>query len=81
MKKRDILIAGDSLPSTDGFWEFAKMVQWPVLVDPLSNLRTSVPADCMDLCIDQYDAILKNDAFQTNCCTKCRNSFWSTTSF
>ena len=61
---KGLFIVGDSLQTTDGFWEFAKTVQWPVLVDPLSNLRTSVPADCMDLCIDQYDAILKNDAFK-----------------
>lgn len=61
---RGIFIVGDSLQTTDGFWEFVKMVQWPVLVDPLSNLRTSIPADCMDLCIDQYDAILKNKSFQ-----------------
>ena len=61
---RGIFIVGDSLQTTDGFWEFARVVQWPILVDPLSNLRTSVPADCMDLCIDQYDAILKNEAFQ-----------------
>ncbi|MFJ7827161.1 2-succinyl-5-enolpyruvyl-6-hydroxy-3-cyclohexene-1-carboxylic-acid synthase [Psychrobacillus sp. NPDC096623] len=61
---KGIIIVGDSLQATEGFWEFAKMVQWPVLVDPLSNLRTSIPVDCLDLCIDQYDAILKNDAFQ-----------------
>ncbi|QUG42468.1 2-succinyl-5-enolpyruvyl-6-hydroxy-3-cyclohexene-1-carboxylic-acid synthase [Psychrobacillus sp. INOP01] len=61
---KGLIIVGDSLQTTDGFWEFAKTVQWPVLVDPLSNLRTSIPADCMDLCIDQYDAILKNEAFQ-----------------
>lgn len=63
-EEKGLFIVGDSLPTTDGFWEFAKMVQWPVLVDPLSNLRTSVPDDCMDLCVDQYDAILKNDAFK-----------------
>ncbi|SDM69364.1 2-succinyl-5-enolpyruvyl-6-hydroxy-3-cyclohexene-1-carboxylate synthase [Psychrobacillus sp. OK028] len=61
---KGIIIAGDSLQSTEGFWEFAKKVQWPVLVDPLSNLRTSIPVDCMDICIDQYDALLKNVAFQ-----------------
>lgn len=61
---KGLFIVGDSLQITDGFWEFAKTVQWPVLVDPLSNLRTSVPADCMDLCIDQYDAILKNETFK-----------------
>jgi len=63
-EEKGLFIVGDSLQTTDGFWEFAKTVQWPVLVDPLSNLRTSVPTDCMDLCIDQYDAILKNDAFK-----------------
>ncbi|WP_419959354.1 2-succinyl-5-enolpyruvyl-6-hydroxy-3-cyclohexene-1-carboxylic-acid synthase [Psychrobacillus sp. BM2] len=61
---KGLFIVGDSLQITDGFWEFAKTVQWPVLVDPLSNLRTSIPADCMDLCIDQYDAILKNESFK-----------------
>lgn len=63
-EERGLFIVGDSLQTTDGFWEFAKQVRWPVLVDPLSNLRASIPADCMDLCIDQYDAILKNDAFK-----------------
>lgn len=63
-EEKGLLIAGDSLHSIEGFWDFARMLKWPVLVDPLSNLRTSVPEDCMDLCIDQYDAILKNDAFK-----------------
>lgn len=63
-EEKGLFIVGDSLETTDGFWEFARMVQWPVLVDPLSNLRTSVPADCMNLCIDQYDAILKNASFK-----------------
>ena len=63
-EEKGILIVGDSIHSTEGFWDFARTVKWPVLVDPLSNLRTSVPDDCMDLCIDQYDAILKNDAFK-----------------
>ena len=63
-EEKGLFIVGDSLQTTEGFWEFAKMVQWPVLVDTLSNLRTSIPADCLDLCIDQYDAILKNEAFQ-----------------
>lgn len=63
-EEKGILIAGDSIHSTKGFWDFARKLKWPVLVDPLSNLRTSVPIDCMNLCIDQYDAILKNDAFK-----------------
>lgn len=61
---KGIMIVGDSLQSTGGFWEFAKTIQWPVLVDPLSNLRTSIPPECMHLCIDQYDALLKSTAFQ-----------------
>src|SRR5690606_24640870 len=48
-EERGLFIVGDSLQTTDGFWEFAKLVQWPVLVDPLSNLRASIPAECMDL--------------------------------
>lgn len=63
-EEKGILIVGDSIHTTEGFWDFARTVKWPVLVDPLSNLRASVPEDCMDLCIDQYDAILKNEAFQ-----------------
>ncbi|MFJ5768219.1 2-succinyl-5-enolpyruvyl-6-hydroxy-3-cyclohexene-1-carboxylic-acid synthase [Psychrobacillus sp. NPDC093180] len=61
---KGLLIVGDSIHSTEGFWEFARTVKWPVVVDPLSNLRTSIPDDCMELCIDQYDALLKNDAFK-----------------
>ena len=59
-----LLIVGDSLQTIEGFWEFARSLQWPVLADPLSNLRASVPEDCFHLCIDQYDALLKNEAFK-----------------
>ncbi len=45
------------------FWAFAKALNWPVLCDSLSNLRSEVPVDCMDLCIDQYDALLKSESF------------------
>ncbi|WP_313894470.1 2-succinyl-5-enolpyruvyl-6-hydroxy-3-cyclohexene-1-carboxylic-acid synthase [Psychrobacillus sp.] len=62
-EEKGLLIVGDSIHSTEGFWEFAKSLQWPVLVDPLSNLRGSVPEEYMHLCIDQYDAILKNETF------------------
>ncbi|MER2071173.1 MAG: 2-succinyl-5-enolpyruvyl-6-hydroxy-3-cyclohexene-1-carboxylic-acid synthase [Psychrobacillus sp.] len=61
--EKGLIIVGDSLNSTVGFWEFVKAIQWPVLADPLSNLRSNVPMDCMHLCIDQYDAILKSEAF------------------
>ena len=58
-EEKGLFIVGDSIHSTEGFWDFARTVKWPVLVDPLSNLRTSVPDDCMDLCIDQYDATIE----------------------
>ncbi|GKV69417.1 2-succinyl-5-enolpyruvyl-6-hydroxy-3-cyclohexene- 1-carboxylate synthase [Sporosarcina sp. NCCP-2716] len=62
---RGILIAGELPP---GFrkslvWEFARRMQWPVLCDPLSNLRSEVPEDCTHLCIDSYDALLKHAPF------------------
>ena len=63
-EEKGLLLVGDSIQTTKGFWEFAKTVQWPVIADPLSNIRSQVPEDCMHLCIDQYDAILKSDAFK-----------------
>ena len=65
-EEKGLFIVGDSLHTTEGFWEFVKTVQWPVLADPLSNLRSSVPEDCMHLCIDQYDALLKESSFKEN---------------
>lgn len=61
-----LIIAGE-LPNgfdKNAFWDFAKRLQWPVLCDPLSNLRSEVPADCRSLCITHYDAILKSESFQ-----------------
>ncbi|MFF2755423.1 2-succinyl-5-enolpyruvyl-6-hydroxy-3-cyclohexene-1-carboxylic-acid synthase [Psychrobacillus sp. NPDC058041] len=63
-EEKGLFIVGDSLHTTKGFWEFAKAVQWPILADPLSNLRSSIPEECMHLCIDQYDAILKGNGFK-----------------
>lgn len=59
------IVAGE-LPTDfnrEAFWAFVRALNWPVLCDPLSNLRSQVPADCMALCIDQYDALLKSDSF------------------
>jgi 2-succinyl-5-enolpyruvyl-6-hydroxy-3-cyclohexene-1-carboxylate synthase len=63
---RGILIVGEMAGNfpRDDFWAFAKSIQWPVLADPLSQLRTSVPEDCQHLLIDQYDALLKSDQFK-----------------
>ena len=64
--ERGLIIAGD-LPvdiDKEAFWTFAEALQWPVLCDPLSNLRAEVPDQCKALCIDHYDAILKSVEFQ-----------------
>lgn len=63
--EKGLIIAGEQPPSCNKalFWQFAKKLQWPVICDPLSNLRSEVPADCFDLCIDQYDAVLKSGRF------------------
>lgn len=62
---RGIIIAGEfsELINGEDFWAFASSLNWPVLCDPLSNLRANVPADCLPLCIDNYDAMLKSEVF------------------
>lgn len=63
--KNGFIIVGE-LPkefSHEDFWTFAKVLKWPILADPLSQLRSNVPEDCQDYLIDQYDALLKNDHF------------------
>lgn len=63
-----IIVVGEQSPYLNKtmFWEFARGLQWPVLCDPLSNLRSEVPEDCLPLCIDQYDALLKNKRFASS---------------
>ncbi|GEN83871.1 2-succinyl-5-enolpyruvyl-6-hydroxy-3-cyclohexene- 1-carboxylate synthase [Sporosarcina luteola] len=61
-----LIIAGE-LPvhfDKEAFWQFARSMQWPVLCDPLSNLRSEVPEDCRSLCIAHYDALLKSEQFK-----------------
>lgn len=64
--EKGFIIAGEMPIGFDkaAFWNFAKALEWPVLCDPLSNLRTEVPEQCIALCIDHYDALLKSDAFK-----------------
>jgi len=64
--KRGLLIIGELQGEIDyeAFWTFAQSLQWPVLVDPLSQLRSLIPDECRDLVIDQYDALLKSDKFK-----------------
>lgn len=59
------IIAGELPVGLDkrAFWQFASALQWPVLCDPLSNLRSEVPEHCAALCIDHYDALLKSAVF------------------
>lgn len=63
---RGIFVVGELLGkvNVDAFWKFAEAIQWPILADPLSQLRTSVPEACKDLVIDQYDALLKSENFK-----------------
>ena len=60
-----LIIAGELPVGLDSykFWRFAERLNWPVLCDPLSNLRSQVPAHCLQLCIDRYDALLKSELF------------------
>ncbi len=62
---RGFVVAGDLSSSiqSESFWKFAEALQWPVLCDPLSNLRSEVPITCLPLCIDRYDALLKSEVF------------------
>ncbi|WP_342505805.1 2-succinyl-5-enolpyruvyl-6-hydroxy-3-cyclohexene-1-carboxylic-acid synthase [Sporosarcina sp. FSL K6-2383] len=62
---RGLIVAGELPVGMDkqAFWRFAGALQWPVLCDPLSNLRSEVPDQCVALCIDHYDALLKSDVF------------------
>ncbi len=64
--KRGLLIIGELQGDMDfdAFWTFAQAIQWPVLVDSLSQLRTSIPHSCKGLVIDQYDALLKSEKFK-----------------
>lgn len=63
--EKGILVIGEmteKMPSE--FWTFIKKLNWPVLADPLSNVRSNLDASCPDIIIDSYDAILKSDAFK-----------------
>lgn len=62
---KGFVIAGEMPIATDreAFWDFAYGLQWPVLCDPLSNMRANIPENCVSLCIDTYDALLKNNQF------------------
>jgi 2-succinyl-5-enolpyruvyl-6-hydroxy-3-cyclohexene-1-carboxylate synthase len=64
--KRGFIIVGELSGdfSKQDFWAFAKSLQWPILADALSQLRSEVPEECGHLLIDQYDALLKSENFK-----------------
>lgn len=47
-------------------WNFVRKVQWPVLMESLSNMRTEVPEDCQLFAVSTYDALLKSERFKRN---------------
>ena len=64
-RERGLLIAGENAaPMPAAFWAFAEKLQWPILADPLSNLRANVEPQHQHLIIDSYDALLKSEAFK-----------------
>lgn len=65
-EERGLLVLGEmtgGVPSA--FWQFVKALDWPVLIDPLSNVRANIDPSCRHLLIDAYDAILKGDEAKT----------------
>lgn len=68
-RTRTGLIVVGELPlgtDTEHLWNFVRQVQWPVLIESLSNMRTEVPEDCQLFAISTYDALLKSERFKRN---------------
>lgn len=62
--RHGILVAGEQTQTiSNRQWAFIRKLGWPVLADPLSNLRSNIPEDLGGLVIDSYDALLKNERF------------------
>ncbi|HSI67916.1 MAG TPA: 2-succinyl-5-enolpyruvyl-6-hydroxy-3-cyclohexene-1-carboxylic-acid synthase, partial [Planococcus sp. (in: firmicutes)] len=62
---KGLLVLGESTEGMpEAFWAFIEKLQWPVLADPLSNVRGNMKESCKGLIIDSYDALLKNERFQ-----------------
>lgn len=63
--ERGLLVVGEMAePLPPAFWKFAEKLQWPILADPLSNLRANTALNHQNLIVDSYDALLKNDLFK-----------------
>lgn len=64
-KPKGLLIIGEMTAEIPkDFWLFIQKLQWPVLADPLSNIRANIDPSCEELIVDSYDALLKNSAFK-----------------
>ncbi|HBT74234.1 MAG TPA: 2-succinyl-5-enolpyruvyl-6-hydroxy-3-cyclohexene-1-carboxylic-acid synthase [Lysinibacillus sp.] len=66
LTKRGFIIIGELALGTDLsiVWEFVRQLKWPVLVESLSNMRASVPEDCLPYIVTTYDAIMKSEDFK-----------------
>ena len=63
--QRGLLVIGEMTEKMPPeFWTFIRKLNWPVLADPLSNVRSNIDESCKDLIIDSYDAILKSEFFK-----------------
>ncbi|MFJ6207963.1 2-succinyl-5-enolpyruvyl-6-hydroxy-3-cyclohexene-1-carboxylic-acid synthase [Lysinibacillus sp. NPDC092081] len=64
--KRGFVIIGELPLGTDLtiIWELVHKLKWPVIVESLSNMRSSVPEDCLPYMITTYDAIMKSEDFK-----------------
>ncbi|RUL56561.1 2-succinyl-5-enolpyruvyl-6-hydroxy-3-cyclohexene-1-carboxylic-acid synthase [Lysinibacillus antri] len=64
--EKGFVIIGELALGTDlqHMWSFVRKLQWPILVESLSNMRTNIPEDCQQYIISTYDALLKNQSFK-----------------
>lgn len=60
---KGIIVVGELSKNSDTqiLWDFIRTMQWPVVVEALSNLRSRVPEDCMPYVMTTYDAFLKHE--------------------
>lgn len=59
--KRGIVVAGEiPIAEREGVMSFLKQLKWPVLSDPLSNLRSTDQVEVRELVVENYDSLLKD---------------------
>lgn len=64
---KGIVVVGEILDSEKQQVEsFLANLGWPVLVDPLSNLRSTAHEELQSLIVENYDALLKNDSLYSS---------------